>query len=56
MRDLNIEQKMSLREKQKAKKRAEDQEERIFYEQTGIKDKSREYTMDNLIKKYEFDM
>jgi hypothetical protein len=32
MRDLNIEQKMSLREKQKAKKRAEDQEERIFYE------------------------
>jgi hypothetical protein len=32
MRDLNIEQKMSLREKQKARKKAEDNEERIFYE------------------------
>lgn len=47
---------MSLREKQKARKRAEDEEERLIYEQAGIKDKSKEYTMENLIKKYEYDM
>ena len=31
-KDLNIEQKMSLREKQKAKKRSEEEEERALYE------------------------
>jgi hypothetical protein len=31
-KDLNIEQKMSLREKQKAKKRSEEEEERAIYE------------------------
>jgi hypothetical protein len=31
-KDLNIEQKMSLRDKQKAKKRAEEEEERLLYE------------------------
>jgi hypothetical protein len=31
-KDLNIEQKMSLREKQKAKKRSEEEEERAIFE------------------------
>ena len=53
---LNIEQKMSLREKQKAKKRAEEEEERVLYEQTGLRDKSKDFSMDNLIKKFQFDM
>jgi len=55
-KDLNIEQKMSLRDKQKAKKRAEEEEERLLYEQTGLKDKSKDFSMDNLIKKFQFDM
>lgn len=55
-RDFKIEQKMSLREKQKAKRKAEDEEERVFFDQTGIKDLSKDFTMDNLIKKYEYDM
>ena len=55
-RDFKIEQKMSLREKQKAKRKAEDEEERAFFDQTGIKDLSKDFTMDNLIKKYEHDM
>jgi hypothetical protein len=29
---LNIDQKLSLRDKQKAKRRAEDEEDRIFFE------------------------
>ncbi len=53
---LNIEQKLSLREKQKAKKRAEEEEERVLYEQTGLRDKSKDFSMDNLIKKFQFDM
>jgi hypothetical protein len=55
-KDLNIEQKMSLREKQKAKKRAEEEEERMLYEQTGIVDKSKDFSMENLIKKFQYDM
>ena len=55
-KNLNIEQKMSLREKQKAKKRAEEEEERVLYEQTGLRDKSKDFSMDNLIKKFQFDM
>lgn len=47
---------MSLREKAKAKKRLEEMEDKMFYEKTGIKDLSKDYTMDNLIKKYEHDM
>jgi hypothetical protein len=31
-RDFKIEQKMSLREKQKAKRKAEDEEERVFFD------------------------
>lgn len=55
-KDLNIEQKMSLREKQRAKKRAEEEEERAIYEQTGLRDKSKDFTMENLIKKFQYDM
>lgn len=55
-KELNIEQKMSLREKQKAKKRAEEEEERALYEQAGIRDKSKDFTMENLIKKYQHDI
>ena len=47
---------MSLRDRQKAKRKAEDEEERLFFEQTGLKDKSKDFTMDNLIKKYQHDM
>ena len=53
---LNIEQKVSLREKHKAKTRAEEEEERVLYEQTGLRDKSKDFSMDNLIKKFQFDM
>ncbi len=55
-KEFNIEQKMSIRERQKAKRHAEDEEERLLFEQTGLKDKSKDFTMDNLIKKYEYDM
>lgn len=55
-KDLNIEQKMSLREKQRAKKRGEEEEERAIYEQTGLRDKSKDFTMENLIKKFQYDM
>jgi hypothetical protein len=47
---------LSLREKQKAKRKSEDDEERQFFEQTGIKDLSKDFSMENLIKKYEYDM
>ena len=55
-KQIDIEQKMSLREKQRAKKKSEDDEERRLFEETGIKDKSKDFTMENLIKKYEHDM
>lgn len=55
-KDLKIEDKMSLREKAKSKKRIEEMEDRLFYEKTGIKDLSKDYSMENLIKKYEHDM
>jgi hypothetical protein len=55
-KQLEIDQKLSLREKAKAKRKAEDEEDRLFFEQTGIKDKSKDFTMENLVKKYQFDM
>jgi hypothetical protein len=47
---------MSLRDKQKAKKKHEEEHERKFYELTGIKDESKDFSLDNLIKKFEYDM
>jgi hypothetical protein len=55
-KQLEIDQKMSLREKQRARRKAEDEEDRLLFEQTGIKDKSKDFTMENLIKKYNYDM
>ena len=28
----------------------------MLFEQTGLKDKSKDYSMDNLIKKFQYDM
>jgi len=55
-RQIKVESKLSLREKQKAKKAYEEREDQEFYEKTGIKDTSKDYNLDNLIKKYEYDM
>eukprot|EP00347_Sterkiella_histriomuscorum_P005977 403354542 len=54
--DINLEQKMSLREKQKALKKFKQDQDREFEEKTGIVNKSENWTMDNLIKKYQYDM
>lgn len=47
---------MSLREQQKARKKTEEEQNQHFYEQTGIKDESKDFNFPNLIKKYERDM
>lgn len=51
---LNLEQKLDLRERQKAKRLFEEDQERRFEEETGIKNRSKDMTMDNLVKKYEY--
>ena len=54
--EINLEQKMDIKERQKAKKKAQEEYEKTLYEETGLYDKSKNLTMDNLIKKYEYDM
>ena len=55
-RDINLESPLSLKERIKARQRFEEQQDREFYEKTGIKYDPEEFTMDNMIKKYEADM
>lgn len=45
-----------MREKQKALKKSQDDEDRLFEEKTGQMDESKNFSMENLIKKYEYDM
>ena len=53
---IDLQSKLSLRDKQKMKKKVQEMDEQIFFEQTGLKDTSKDISMDNLIKKYERDM
>ena len=55
-KDLDLESKLSLREKQKRKKELEEEAEKVFYEKTGIKNTGKDLSFENLIKKYEYDM
>lgn len=43
---------MSMREKQKAKKRAEEEANELFTEKTGIKDESKGLTLDNMMARF----
>ena len=47
---------MSLREKQKAQKRAKEANEEEFTRLTGIKDEGKDFTLENLMTKYQYDM
>ena len=55
-RQLQIEQKMGLRDRAQARKRAEGEKERKFFEETGLRNMSKVFTMDNLVNKYQHDM
>lgn len=47
---------MSLREKQKAQKRAKELNDEEFTRETGIRNRSKDMTLENLMAKYEYDM
>ena len=47
---------MNIRDKQKMKKKMQEMEHQKFFEETGIKDTSKDFSMENLIKKYKHDM
>lgn len=47
---------MSAREKAKAKQKFQEEKDKEFYERTGIRDQSEDFTLENMTKKYEYDM
>ncbi|CDW91622.1 23s rrna methyltransferase [Stylonychia lemnae] len=53
---IDLQQKMSLRDKQKAQMKAKQEEDKEFEDKTGILDKSKHLSVDNLISQYEHDM
>ena len=53
---LKLDNRMSLREKQKAQKRAKELADEEFTKATGIKNLAKDMTMENLMAKYQYDM
>ena len=53
---LNIENKMSVREKQKAQQRATEDMEAEFTAKTGIQNKSKFMNLEHLMAKFKYDM
>ena len=47
---------MSLREKQKAKLKHKEETEKKFEQETGIKNKAKDLTLDKMMEKFRFDM
>jgi len=47
---------MSLREKQKAQQRAKQLADEEFTRQTGIRNKAEDYSLENMMRKFEYDM
>ena len=47
---------MSLREKQKAKLKHKEDAEKKFEEETGIKNKAKDLSLDKIMEKFRFDM
>ena len=53
---LDLENRMSAREKAAAKAKMEEKEAQDFFERTGIRDESADWTLDNMINSYEYEM
>lgn len=55
-KQLEIDNRMSLREKQKAQERAKQLADEEFTKQTGIRNKAEDYSLENMMRKFEYDM
>lgn len=55
-RQLNLDNKLSAREKAKAKKKFDEEAEEEFFQRTGIRNTAEDYKLENMINKYEYDM
>jgi len=47
---------MSAREKAAAKAKLEEKEANELFDRTGIRDKSADWTLDNMVNEYEYEM
>jgi SOS-response transcriptional repressor LexA len=55
-KQLEIDNRMSLREKQKAQERAKQLADEEFTKQTGIRNKAEDYSLENMMRKFDYDM
>ena len=55
-RQLNLESKLSAREKAKAKKAFDLEVDEEFFKRTGIRNEAEDFKLDNMMNKYEYDM
>jgi len=53
---LDLENRMSAREKAAAKAKLEEKEANELFDRTGIRDKSADWTLDNMVNEYEYEM
>lgn len=53
---INIDNKLSAREKAKAKKKFDAELEEEFFRSTGIRNEAEDCTLENMMNKYEYDM
>lgn len=47
---------MGAREKAKARQKYQAEKDKEFFERTGIRDESEDFTLENLMNRYEYDM
>lgn len=53
---VDLDNRMSAREKAKARQKAQKLADQEFFERTGIRDESEDFNLENLVNQYEYDM